>query len=174
MEMKYKITFFDYWHLGSGTSAGAKLDSLVVKESNGLPYVPGKTVKGLLRDMAEEIDSSKIATVFGSEGSDMSQNYFSNAILNTATEEHLVKNRHLIKHLYSSISSTKIGENGIAKDSSLREIEVVVPLVLYGEIECKNKDTEEILVAAMDMIKQIGLNRNRGLGRCQFSRIGND
>lgn len=172
--MKYKITFFDYWHLGSGTSAGARLDSLVVKDINGLAYVPGKTVKGLLRDMVDEIDSSKIATVFGSEGSDMSKNYFSNATLNSATEEHLLKNKHLIKHLYSSISSTKIDKNGIAEESSLREIEVVVPLELYGEIECENKETEEMLKKAMEMVKQIGLNRNRGLGRCQFARIKND
>jgi CRISPR/Cas system CSM-associated protein Csm3 (group 7 of RAMP superfamily) len=171
--MKYKIEFYDYWHLGSGMSAGAKLDSLVVKEK-GLPYVPGKTVKGLLRDMVEEIDSSKIAKVFGSEGSDMSDNYFSNATLGDSTEEHLLLNNHLVKHLYSSISSTKIEKNGIAKSTSLREIEVVVPLTLYGEIDCVDKDTERLLINAMSMIKQIGLNRNRGLGRCQFKRVKND
>jgi len=171
--MKYKIEFFDYWHLGSGMSAGAKLDSLVVKEK-GLPYVPGKTVKGLLRDMVEEIDSAKVAKIFGSEGSDMSENYFSNATLSDSTEEHLLLNKHLVKHLYSSISSTKIEKNGIAKDSSLREIEVVVPLTLYGEIECVDEETETLLANAMSMIKQIGLNRNRGLGRCQFKRVEND
>jgi len=171
--MKYKIEFFDYWHLGSGTSAGAKLDSLVIKD-NELPYLPGKTIKGLLRDMVEEIDSSKIATIFGSEGSDISKNYFSNATLSDATKKELLKNKHLIKHLYSAITSTKIEKNGIAKDMSLREIEVVVPLTLYGEIEAVDKVTEELLENAMGMIKQIGLNRNRGLGRCQISRISND
>jgi len=171
--MKYKIEFFDYWHLGSGMSAGSKLDSLVVKE-NGLPYVPGKTIKGLLRDMFEEVDRSKIVQVFGSEGSDMSDNYFSNATLNNTTKEKLFLNKHLIKHLYSSISSAKIEKNGIAEEGSLREIEVVVPLTLYGKIDCVDEETEILLVDAMLMIKQIGLNRNRGLGRCQFKRVKND
>jgi len=173
--MQYKITFLDYWHLGSGTSAGAKLDSLVVKDEAGLPYLPGKTLKGLLRDMVDEIDASQIAKIFGSEGSDMSKNYFSNATLSSKTKEHLVKNRHLIKHLYASVTSTKIeSQSGIAKEGTLREIEIVIPLTLYGEIECSDKEEEKMLMNAMEMIKQIGLNRNRGLGRCQIERVEND
>ena len=30
--MKYTITFYDFWHLSSGTSAGPSMDSLVVKD----------------------------------------------------------------------------------------------------------------------------------------------
>ena len=51
--MKYKVTFLDYWHLSSGLSAGSKLDSTVTRDENGLPYIPGKTIKGLIREMAE-------------------------------------------------------------------------------------------------------------------------
>ena len=68
--MKYKVTFLDYWHLGSGLSAGSKLDSTIIKDENGLPYVPGKTIKGLIREMAELSDNKDfIFKCFGSSSS---------------------------------------------------------------------------------------------------------
>jgi len=65
VNIKYEIKFLDYWHLGSGLSAGTKLDSLVIKDENGLPFAPGKTLKGLFREMAEEIDCSFVNVCFG-------------------------------------------------------------------------------------------------------------
>lgn len=55
MNIKYTIQFHTYWHCGSGLSAGAALDALVIKDKNGLPYVPGKTMKGLIREAVNEI-----------------------------------------------------------------------------------------------------------------------
>lgn len=46
-DLNIKIEFFSPWHCGSGLSAGADADSLVIKDTNGLPYIPGKTIKGL-------------------------------------------------------------------------------------------------------------------------------
>ena len=163
--MQYKVEFFDYWHLGSGVSAGAALDSLVVKDSHGLPYVPGKTIKGLIRDMVKLLDDDKARKIFGDEGANIANSYFSNATLEDGTREYLTSNTPLIRNLFSKVTSTKIDEGGLAIDGSLREIEVTVPLTLYGEIET---DEAEIIIQAMGMIKQIGLNRNRGLGRCKI------
>ena len=42
MTINYELKFFDYWHVSSGLSGGAALDSYVVKDAAGLPYVPGK------------------------------------------------------------------------------------------------------------------------------------
>lgn len=176
--MKYTITFFDFWHLSSGTSAGPSMDNLVVKDSDGLPYLPGKTLKGLLREMAELLtDCKNINLIFGgssdkkdkcydeSKKNIQGKAYFSNATLDKDTINHLNANPTLKKHLFDKVTSTKIGENGIAEDKSLREVEVVVPLTLHGVIEC---DDEELISQALGMIKQIGLNRNRGLGRCKI------
>ena len=63
--MKYKVTFLDYWHLSSGLSAGAKLDSTVTRDENGLPYIPGKTIKGLIK---EQSNNNKFLEIcFGEE-----------------------------------------------------------------------------------------------------------
>lgn len=166
--MQYKIEFFDYWHMGSGVSAGASLDSLVVKDSIGLPYVPGKTIKGLLREMVELLDKEKANKIFGNEGANMAASYFSNATLDEGTQAYLAQNRPLIKKLYSKLTATRVDETGLADDGSLREIEVTVPLTLYAQVQ---SDEEELLLQAMGMIKQIGLNRNRGLGRCKIGAI---
>ena len=59
MNIRYKIEFHTDWHCGSGLAAGADVDALVVKDQSGLPFVPGKTIKGLLREAVEEIRGFK-------------------------------------------------------------------------------------------------------------------
>ncbi|MCF6331487.1 MAG: RAMP superfamily CRISPR-associated protein [Sulfurimonas sp.] len=169
MTLKYKIRFYDYWHLSSGLSAGAKLDSTVTKDKNGMPYVPAKTIKGLLREMAETLkDSEFIKDCFGDEGTKQGRCYFANASFGKNTAKEIVSNK-LQDNLYDIIASTKIGANGIAEDNSLREIEVVIPLTLEGEIlDIPSEDDAKKLIDVMKLIKRMGLNRNRGLGRCEF------
>lgn len=53
-DLTIKIEFFSPWHCGSGLSAGADADSLVIKDTKGLPYIPGKTIKGLIREAVED------------------------------------------------------------------------------------------------------------------------
>ena len=64
--MIYKVTFLDYWHLSSGLSAGAKLDSTVVRDKDGLPYISGKTIKGLLKE--QSLNKEFLDICFGKEG----------------------------------------------------------------------------------------------------------
>lgn len=179
-QMKYKIEFFDYWHLSSGLSAGARFDSVVVKDNDGFPFVSGKTIKGLLREMAS--DEEFLNECFGKivEGGEESEDnqqgkcYFSDASLDNETAQAIRnnKNNNLQSNLYDVIASTKIDENGVAKDSSLREIEVVIPMTLYGEIlNIPDKHKEE-MKKCLSKVKRIGLNRNRGLGRCKIEVTG--
>lgn len=170
MTLKYQLKFYDYWHISSGLSAGARLDSTVIKDSDGLPYVAGKIIKGLTREMAELLgDCIFVKECFGAEGIDMGQCYFSNATLDENTAKQ-IKANDLQENLFDIIASTKIDEkSGVAEDNSLREIEVVVPLVLCGEIrDIPTQNNFENLQKALKMIKRMGLNRNRGLGRCEF------
>jgi len=158
MILKYKLSFLDYWHLSSGLSAGAKFDSSVVKDDDGVAYASGKTIKGLVREMLE---------LFENDIEFLHRCYFSNAILDKTTRDEIVANR-LQDNLYDVIASTQL-KNGIAVDDSLREIEVVIPLTLEGEIlDIESEDDFEKLNKSLLMIKRMGLNRNRGLGRCKF------
>lgn len=41
------------WHIGSGTGRPGEVDRLVLRDDNGLPYVPAKTLTGIWRDACE-------------------------------------------------------------------------------------------------------------------------
>jgi len=170
MTLTYKIKFYDYWHLSSGLSAGAKLDSTVVKDKNRLPFVPGKTIKGLTREVVKVLyqDDDFLVNCFGDEGVKNAKCYFSNATLEESIIKEITSNK-LQDNLYDLIASTSIDKNGIADDNSLREIEVVIPLTLKGEIlDIPSQNDVDKLKKSLQSIKRMGLNRNRGLGRCEF------
>lgn len=169
--IKYEIEFFSNWHCGSGLAAGADVDALVIKDKDGLPYIPGRTIKGLLREAAETLNENQkyVDLVFGVSGNDGNHHagtsFFSNAVL-PESERIYILARNLQNYLFETFASTRIDENGIAQDHSLRKIQVVVPCKLEGKILNVPDDTVSMIDEAMRFIKRLGLGRNRGYGRC--------
>lgn len=175
MDIKYEIEFFSNWHCGSGLAAGADVDALVVKDRDGLPYVPGRTMKGLLRDAATQLGyaETEIATIFGKAGERANLTgcaFFSNATL-PEDEVADIKKGQLESHLYQTFASTAIDDNGIAEDKSLRKIETVVPCTLYGVISGLPDNAETMMTNAMSLIKRMGTGRTRGYGRCRIQKV---
>jgi CRISPR/Cas system CSM-associated protein Csm3 (group 7 of RAMP superfamily) len=183
--MKYVISFYTDWHCGSGLSSGADVDLLVIKDKNKLPFIPGKTVKGLVREAVEEIHSFAglsldLKKVFGIEEnvkekieSGQGCCFFTNAEINEDLRKSIVSN-NLQDYLYRSLASTAIDKNGIAEEHSLRKMEVCVPCELEGEILDVPDDFLEIMEKGLKFIKRLGQNRNRGLGRCSIKVIRNE
>ena len=171
--LKYEIEIFSNWHCGSGLAAGADVDALVKKDNNGLPYIPGRTLKGLLREAASTLsaDNEIINSVFGVSGDEDNHKigcaFFGNATLPVAEYNYIVE-KGLASHLYQSFASTRIDENGIAKDNTLRKTETVVPCKLEGEILNVPNGAEDLLREAARYIKRMGTGRNRGYGRCNI------
>lgn len=182
----YKIQFFDYWHVGSGLAGSTYADSIVHKTEDDLPMIPGRTVKGLLRDAAKtihELDNSLITNqfiidVFGEADTQTTyalyktKCFFSNATLSKNLAERIMDNKQ--QHvLYQVLSSTQIDADGQAKEGSLRQLEVTIPVILYGMIDDfpNNHSYKTQMIHCLNWVKQLGLNRNRGLGRCQFSIV---
>ena len=178
MEIKYKITFHTDWHCGSGLAAGADVDALVVKDKDGLPFVPGKTIKGLVREAMVEMgnaDEALFVKTFGrfddKDKKDKGEAFFKNAELPETEKSAIITNK-VSKFLYRSIASTAIDENGVAKEHSLRKMEVVVPCELEGEILNLPEEIVPQIENALKYIKRLGQNRNRGLGRCTITMKG--
>jgi len=172
--IKYQIEFFSQWHCGSGLSAGADVDALVVKDADGMPFIPGKTIKGLLKEALEDyaflakknIDTKKC---FGEETATKGTAFFSNATLSEEEHDGIV-NAKAQQYLYNKVSQTAIDdETGTAKQHSLRRIETVVPCTLQGTISDVPEDIKEHLIKAFGMVKRLGQNRTRGLGRCRIT-----
>ena len=56
---RLKLKFNSDWHIGSGTGIPGNVDSQVLRDEDGFPYVPGKTLTGILRDAAEWIAETR-------------------------------------------------------------------------------------------------------------------
>lgn len=182
MDIRYKIEFHTDWHCGSGLAAGADVDALVVKDQNDLPFIPGKTIKGLVREAVEEIRGFQnrecdptFVDAFGYFNNDKKEmkkgcTFFSNAELQEQEQEAIRANK-VSRFMYRNIASTAIDKDGIAKEHSLRKMEVVVPCILYGDILNVPEAIEAEMKNALKYIKRLGQNRNRGLGRCTITII---
>lgn len=180
MNIKYKIEFHSDWHCGSGLAAGADVDALVVKDEKGMPFVPGKTIKGLVREAVEEIRGfqdkevdKKFVEAFGffddKEQKEKGCVFFTNAELKKEEYDAIISN-NAVRFMYRDIASTSIDNDGIAKEHSLRKMEVVVPCTLQGDIlNVPNDVLADEIIRSLGFIKRMGQNRNRGLGRCTIT-----
>ena len=189
MPIKIRFTFFSPWHMGSGLGEGAYLDALPVKTPSGLPYIPGRTVKGVLREAVQTAEDFKAVApgttvrLFGSRDKDLSRYEttpgllrFSSATLEEISEEWAADehNGQAVSGLYYPLASTKIGACGLADDKTLHKIEVTHPVPLVAEVT-GDGDTSSWLAAlekALPLIRQIGSHRHRGLGRVQVTIEG--
>ncbi len=199
-EIIYKIKFHSEWHAGSGLTSGSDLDALVVKDTDGLPFVPGKTLKGLFQEAAFELfgesfkaeydklpkgQSDKntlehfIPKVFGffdekkvkeSKLHVKGTAFFSNAVLSASLQKE-AKDCGVVDYFYRDITSTAIRDNGIAEKGSLRRMQTVIPCELVATISKVDEKYEADLIKCLKYIKRLGQNRNRGLGRCTLEVV---
>lgn len=173
----------EYWHAGAGHGVGRFIDSAVRRTPAGLPFIPGRTVKGLLRKAMQEAEgfghlrAGLTEELFGSVlGTDRFETepgtvYFGNAELPDGWEEfaHTKEGKQAISGFFETISSTAIDQEGQAKEGSLRRVEVAIPLTLYGTWEFgsveNQQEARDALEMAAKLIRGFGLSRTRGLGR---------
>ncbi len=187
MNINYQITFYNDWHCGSGLAAGADIDLLVVKDHRGLPFVPGKTIKGLVREALETIfilkgkDTEVLVEMLGRETDNPDEtksarglmsrgiSFFTNAKLDDNEAEAIV-NAKATDYLYRSIASTAVDPStGTALQHSLRRMQVTVPCVMHGRILDVPEALADDVIDALRYIKRLGQSRNRGYGRCDIA-----
>ncbi|HMO50103.1 MAG TPA: RAMP superfamily CRISPR-associated protein [Kiritimatiellia bacterium] len=173
------IDILSYWHAGSGQSGGASVDSLALRDQNGLPYLPGKSLKGLFREAVQVLEehipdtSGQTIRLFGSrdtrrEGTQFGLLRFEDARLPDDFDRWLsAPDEPARQELFEYISATALSEHGIALQKSLRSIEVALPMTLKAVISGPvNENWPVILQKAAPLIRSVGAHRHRGLGRC--------
>lgn len=191
MSFQLKIDIQSYWHPGTGSGRGADVDAIVHRDANGLPRLPGKSLKGILRDALSRWEQfiqvtskpSLADQIFGS-GADEDDTWFglvrvSDAVLADDVCYYLIESTkqndgedNLIPHLYRTMHSTAIDHaTGTATNKSLRGIEVVIPLTLYATLDevpnakYKIQNWHELIKPSLNLIQAVGAHRSRGLGR---------
>ncbi|MGH7453354.1 MAG: RAMP superfamily CRISPR-associated protein [bacterium] len=177
---------------GSGVGFGSGIDTDVVFDDLGLPYIPAKRLKGCLRDAAEEVremfslagikaDQIQIENTFGETGNESAAPvYFSNLYLENHEQtqawlryflksndyKHLVTSDRILDTFTEIRQQTKI-DDGVAFEHSLRTIRVLRKgLKFCGEVRFESDDEHilnTLLLACLNF-RRFGTKRNRGLG----------
>lgn len=187
------VDFLGFWHCGGGRGGGTVVDAVVHRDASGLPVVPGRHLKGLLREACacaeawgwpafEPGDTERLfGTRTETDGEDSTAGLIrvGDATLPQDIQGYLTQaeaGRKLIPALFRSLHSTAIeSETGSARPKSLRGIEVVVPLELHATLmpitgrPAEIGDWIEQLKVSLPLIRAVGAYRSRGLGRARLA-----
>lgn len=193
-KMQVEVTLLSPLALGSG-KADVVLDSEAVHDKYGIPFFPGKRLKGLLYESALEMaeisneewfTKDEIAAVFGHNDKDIVALRIDNLTLpeypKLQTEWQFLQKefpavfaKEAVWESYTSIRyQTAIDkETGIADDGSLHNLRVVdAGLQFVGNIYLLQElpKAEAILNKAVMNLRYAGAKRNRGCGhiRCRL------
>lgn len=183
-----EIRLLDTWHVGTGQGRGSHLDAIVARDVDGLPYVPGRMLRGLLRDAVDALEqwghvsAGTARRIFGSESQDASSASgcigVSDALLPEAERELLGHPQQgaLRAGLFLSSYQTAIElASGTADAGSLRGVELVVPLTLHAQIELTGQAAStawDTLTQALPLVRAIGAMKTRGHGRAALAWAG--
>ena len=181
-QARITFRFLSYWHAGTGRGEGARLDAVVARDADGLPLLPGRSVKGLMREGVQlledggHVPNGTTARFFGAAADEHSRRFdsspgelrFSDAVLNDPSLKRLAAEDR--RGLFEEVASTRIAENGLADDETLRRIEVTVPLTLQAVAESETTDNWiKVLQLAAPLVRAAGSGRHRGFGRVAVS-----
>jgi len=190
MKAQLNIDLKSYWHAGGGRDGGRVYDAVVQRDPDGLPLLPGRHLKGLLRDAATRAEAwdwegfkDLAKTLFGSRnpaGGGLSQRgclRISDARLPEPQRRWLASEggRKLIPALFSGLYNTAVRhDTGSALDQSLRGIEVTIPVQLQACIDPVPGQTPpdgwaERIRELLPLIDAVGAHRSRGLGRAEIT-----
>lgn len=187
---KIKIDLLSDSIFGSGYSVPGSIDIESLYDKNGLPYMKGKTFKGNLREVAEELVDllgedyrESLVNLFGEENQGV-ENWKTLKIsdcqlarpiretINNRIKEGLISPEEVRESLTEVRASTSIdSETGSTKEGSLRTARLVkkgltfeLDLSLGREMTDKEKG---LLAASVLGLRNIGGSRTRGKGQIQ-------
>lgn len=152
-----KLSFQSYWHSGSGMGAGTHVDALCLRDQAGLPFLPGRQLKGVLRHAVRRAEtwgwyeqltlptgcSSHERLLFGSQSQYTSRHETQPGLLLTNSACLPADERNWLaqtgqaverEQIFGTLFSTAINEAGTAEEHSLRGLEVCLPVTLYAEL----------------------------------------
>ncbi len=197
IKIDLKVRFTSKWHAGSG-EAGPLVDRMIRKDVRGLPYIPGSTLKGIIRENCEKLCKalgfpppsnpherdltiedtfyplsklkSPVDRLFGNnyQGSDL---FFRDARLEDKPPYHFLRQQSRIQR-YRLL--------GTVKDRHLFTSEYAEPMELAARIEGWHEDLRSfdegdppvaycLLVAAILKTDRIGGDKSTGAGNVEIS-----
>ena len=169
----------------SGEGFAGVVDIDVNYDSHGLPYIPGKRLKGCLRECGLDIVSvyedeyaDIFYSIFGKTGeSAPSSINIGNGFLEGYEEKiEKIKNSHRseIAEAYTSTRTRTRMENGKAAHNSLRTIRTLNKGQVYEfsvSLAHEDEKTLSFLKKCVMTLRSMGINRSRGLGEVKCDLV---
>jgi len=188
---------------GSGEGYGSIVDCDVVFDDMGLPYIPARRIKGVLRECAlelqemvnnsglMEIQDHQLNKVFGREGQYEGASLIVTDLLIDGHDGYkewfewlyhkypaLFSPAVMMEYFTEMRRQTSITEQGIAEEGSLRTSRVLKKgLCFKGLLYLSDYDEKDIVLLALSCanLRHLGVQRNRGLGEVEVMLYkGND
>ncbi len=188
MQRKLTITFLSDWQVSSGLGDGSIADSVLIRDAEGLPYLPGRTLKGIIREGARTLVYAKPELeaihrkIFGKPAGEGSNSYLSGSLrvgradLLSALRDSLLafpyqERQQYLKDLTTIRHQIAIdADKGVTQKHSLRGIECGIAGLQFGcDVSMAGLHEEfadRWLQAACSAVCNIGSGKNRGMGRC--------
>ena len=182
-----KIELMSDMCVSDGGVYNSSLDTDVVYDSYGFPYIPAKRIKGCLREIALELKQMGLDVdpeiLFGSEGNSSGKVRVSDALLKDVecyrddinkSSNMLVFHPQNVLNYYTYIrTQTSIDyDYGVAEDASLRNMRVVKKgNTFLAKIEIDDESVSDAFRMCCTALRHMGLSRTRGLGEIRCSVV---
>lgn len=187
-----KITLLSDTLIGNAEGFGAIIDKDSVFDEAGLPFIPGKRIKGILREQAELYEkfgpnkSFQTVQLFGKSGmTDKEQDYLTvptfflpeyqknrKSLLELINKEKITRSE-VMEHFSALRMMTRIDQDGIAADTSLRTYRILKKGISFSGVITLDSTWEYDIQQIVAMTRRIGSSRNRGMGhiQCELSKF---
>lgn len=192
--LKLQIELITPCLIGSGTGYGSLIDTDIVFDELGIPYIPAKRVKGCLRDSAIGLldafdlagfscfNESIINKTFGIPGEEKpAAVYFSDLAIkgyrdiqkwleiffNDSKYNGIVNHEAILSYFTEIRQQTAIDKTGVAKPNSLRIIRVLKKGIIFeGSVDILEPDEKipKVLSLSASNLRHMGTKRTRGFG----------
>lgn len=169
---------------GNGKGFAQVIDIDTAVDACGIPYIPGRRIKGCMREIAKDVlqeNQEIINRIFGVPGSNRPGSLFVSDARIENYDKQLEQIRFAVDaeelkpndvtELFCSVRAATALENDTVKDGSLRFVRVVNrispidkrPLKFYADVYFDD-DIQENVSRLTSGLRNIGYHRNRGLG----------
>lgn len=188
MKATIVIGFDSEWLVAGGNSVLGTADMAPLRDTEDLPFLPGRTIRGILREAVATMDDCRgldesagwARRLFGQRlgAADTEVKMYSEGVLRigsgvlAAEIANRCRTADEKRDLYSSIRRTALDESRVAKRHTLREMEVCIPgLTLLADVSAPTGRDLEVIGFACCLVRSLGHGRSRGLGRCRMRLV---
>jgi len=184
--MKINMTLLSDAIPGSGEGIAGIIDSDIVYDEFGIPYIPAKRIKGILKESARDLmdvgklSQAQIDALFGVSGNDKGtdlkisdgfiEDYeeiriFLKAVRHNYEKAYALFNPEAVLGYYSyTRSQTTIGKDGTAQEDTLRTFRILKRGLTFSlDVDCPDGCKED-LETICKVTHSFGTSRTRGTG----------